>query len=250
MQGSDTGFDYTAIHMGDQRTRIMPHDQLMNYLGTISRGMGSAVIHVGNRNMNPLLPKTPEELRKFWDQGLSVIGLMPGGDRSHVIAHAAIEPLCTDPITGEQWYEFGAVWVRPDFRGKHDLKREGHRHIGLRLYQAALSQHPDKMILCTTINPAAMVVGIRMDMVAIRYSDLPSHVWNTTCCCPVEKTGVERNQNVPNCTLRSKTCFVRVTRETWERMGRPDPIELPVTPKQYAIEFPNDGVTFHSRRLN
>lgn len=246
----DQGFDFTTIHPATERTRVMPHDKLMKYFESICEGMQNAVIIVNGRNMHPLLPKSPGDLREFWDRGLSVIGFIPGGEGSHVIAHAAIEPLCIDPETGEQWYELGAVWVHPDVRGKQDLKRDGHKHIGLRLYRAILELHPDKNIMCTTINPAAMIVGARMDMVAIRYSDLPNHVWNTTCCCPTQKTGVAREQNVPNCTLRSKACFVRVTKETWERMGRPEPIALPVIPKQYPIKVPKDGVTFHSRRLN
>jgi hypothetical protein len=164
--------------------------------------------------MSPLLTKTPEELMAYWRSGLSAMAISP---TEEVLGHAALEPL----IPG--WFELGAVWAREDCRGTKGV----YKQVAARLYETLLGQNTDKNILATTINPAALGLGRRIGLVPISYNSLPREVWEATCCCPAEKTGVPRTENVPNCLLRENICFVRVTKETWQRIGTPPMIELP-----------------------
>ena len=208
--------------------------EIWRNLEIVARATKEETISVSGKTVSPLLPKQAHELYQFWKQGLSVLAFNADNE---VIGHAAIEPL----IESQNWYELGAVWVRRDHRGCGDHK---HRHVGLRLYNSLLSRHEDKNILATTVNPAAMVVGYRARMVALPYRALPINVWQTTCCCPSSKTGTL--QNVPYCQLRERSCFVRVTKQTWERLGCPAVSRLPIAlpTDRPAIVGVNDGVNF------
>lgn len=156
-----------------------------------------------------------------------------------IVGHAAVEPLT------EHWHEIGAVWTDPK-------PREGggpHRHVGLRLCSALLERHRDKCIIMTIVNPAMMVVGWRTGMVPITYDQLPEAAWRATCCCPQNKTGVPREQNVPHCALRQRTCFVQVTRETWRRLDRPVSCTLPVAPHHQSRHDPQLRHCYYPRRV-
>lgn len=210
----------------------MEDAKIHDLLSVVASATASSHIIVSGTTMAPLLHKTADELFAFWQQGLSAIAVRNG----QIVGHAAVEPLTED------WFELGAVWVHPDVRGQ-TLERNGsHPHVGLRLYQAILERHREKNILATTINAAAMVVGWRVGMVPIGYDQLPRHVWEATCCCPSQKTGVSREQNVPHCGMRQQTCFLRVTRETWNRLDRPEPCALPVRAPTTLAIIPHDDI--------
>jgi len=201
----------------------MDEQQVIRHLSVVAEATRTSSIVVGSSTMSPLLPKSTDDLYGFWRQGLSALAVKDG----LVVGHAAIEPLTAD------WFELGAVWVHPSLRGKSGAV--GNKpHVGLRIYRAILDRHREKNILATTVNAAAMIIGWRTDMVPIAYADLPRRVWVATCCCPEDKTGLPRERNVPHCPLLEKICFVRITRETWERLGRPPVGKLPIEP-------PNDG---------
>lgn len=207
----------------------MTENAIRSLLSVVAAAITSSTIVVDGVTVAPLLPKTVEDLLGFWNAGLSAIAVRDG----RVIGHAAIEPLC------DGWFELGAVWVDPSVRGAEGK----HSHVGLRLYRALLAAHREKNILATTINPAAMTVGWRVGMVPILYEQLPQEVWAATCCCPAGKTGVPRSENVPHCALKQKICFVRITSETWTRLGCPEPCRLPVgKPTEPALVVNDDIV--------
>lgn len=211
----------------------MDDRRILSFLSVVADATRSSSVVINGTTMAPLLPKTVDELYQFWRQGLSAIAICDG----QIVGHAAIEPL-----TYGLWHEIGAVWVHPDFRGRA-LANGQHPHVGFRLYRALLDRHgADMNILATTINPAAMMVGWRVGMVPLGYDQLPEHVWKATCCCPSQKTGVPREENVPRCGMRQSTCFVRVTHETWVRLGRPEPCTLPVSAPTTAATVPNDDI--------
>lgn len=210
----------------------MDDSRIRSLLAIVASATASSSIVVNGTAMAPLLPKSADDLYAFWEHGLSAIAVR----NNEIIGHAAIEPLTAG------WHELGAVWVHPSMRGRGLEGNGTHPHVGLRLYQAILERHREKNILATTINAAAMVVGWRVDMVPIGYDQLPRNVWEATCCCPSQKTGVPKAENVPHCVMRQRTCFVRVTRATWRRLNQPEPCSLPVLAPTTAATIPNDDI--------
>lgn len=146
-----------------------------------------------------LLSKTAAELRAQHREGLTAIRF----DGGLVVAHATLWPLV------DGWYEIGTVWVAPTHRG-HNLSAE--------LYRELFDAHPERNILCTTTNPAAMRVGHLVEMRGVAFSALPQRILRETCCCPRAKTGSD--DNVARCRMRDIACVVHVTKETWRRMER------------------------------
>ena len=162
-------------------------------------------ISLATREEPALLPKSADQLREQFDLGLSAIRFHDG----RPIAHATLWHLA------DGWYELGTVWVARSHRG-HDLSAE--------LYRDLFRGHPERDILATTTNPASLRIGVRVGMRCIPFCALPAAVWRETCCCPAAKTGTA--DNVASCALREKRCFVRVTEETWQRLGRPAEIDF------------------------
>lgn len=194
-------------------------------LTVVAQATQTTHIVVNGETMAPLLPKTVQQLHEFWRQGLSAVALRNGT----VVGHAAVEPL----IDG--WHELGVVWTDPRLR----THGGPHHHVGLRLVQALLARHREKNIIMTTVNGAMMTVGWRVGMVPLRYEQLPDAVWRATCCCPAQKTGTANNAK---CKLRQETCYLQVTRGTWERMGNPEPCTLPVPKPTTPVTLPNDDI--------
>ena len=56
------------------------------------------------------------------------------------------------------------------------------------------------------------------------FSHLPCNIRRATCVCPASKTGIA---NPLYCPLVDTTCFVHVSRETYERLGRPESPPFP-----------------------
>ena len=209
---------------------ISPED-LQGYLRIVAEATRNEVVTtVSGERAHPLLPKTEEELFRFWNAGGSALAILNG----EVVGHATIEPL------SEGWYEIGAVWVRKDLRGGQGGT---HHHVGYRLYKALLERHHDKFLITTTITPAIIVLGLRVGMVPVRYENLPREAWQATCVCPVEKTGVERYENVPSCKIKNTGCIVLVSQEAWRHIGQPEPHTTPVQPQGDA-QIPQDDIEF------
>jgi hypothetical protein len=115
--------------------------------------------------------------------------------------------------TGEMWYELGTFLVVPTMR----FNLSG-LPIGDVLYRMLLEQHRGKNILGTTTNHKAIKTGRRHGMQMIAFSQLPEAVRAASCICPVNKTGVNDNRY---CRIKDGLCRVRVSFNTWVRMGRP-----------------------------
>lgn len=188
------------------------------------------VVSAATKAETALLDKSVRQLYRLWRMGLSVLVL----DADTVIGHAALVPL----IPEQNWYEFGVVWIHPEYRHKS-------LRLALRLYNALLGHHQDKHVLATTTNPAALGVGWRAGMLPISYSDLPANVWRETCCCPAAKTGSGDGNNLAYCKLRERQdggCFVRITPNTYQHLGKPELIQLPVLEPTNQVIIPTDDI--------
>jgi len=152
-----------------------------------------------------LLHKTAERLRVQRAAGLSALRF----DGQNVIAHTTLWHLTNG------WYELGTVWVERTRRG---------RGLSADLYRDLFHDHPERNILSTTTNPAALRIGAKVGMRCVRFSALPRIVWTETCCCPYATTGSA--DNVASCRLRETRCFAQVTEETWLRLDRPAEIDF------------------------
>lgn len=155
-----------------------------------------------------LLPQEAENLERQHDAGLTALRF----EGEDVIAHATLWLLV------DGWYELGTVWVHSAYRG---------RGLSAELYRELFATHPHRNVLATTTNPASLHIGLQVGMRCIQYAVLPRDVWRKTCCCPPSKTGSD--DNVTRCRLRETSCFLRVTKETWTRLGSPGEIDFPRT---------------------
>ncbi len=166
-----------------------------------------------------LLSKSVEVLLAQWERGLTQVML----DGDEVIAHATLWRLIED----EDWHELGTVWVRPDRRG-HELSAQ--------LYRELFARHPGLNILATTTVAASIKIGAHVGLKMIPYNALPERIRAATCCCPRSKTGVDDNRR---CQLREQSCFVRVTSETWCRLGHPPTLWHPLLPEDIPGVLPD-----------
>lgn len=167
--------------------------------------MWADIVARATREEPALLEKTPEQLAAQHADGLTAMRFHDG----QPVAHATLWHLA------DGWYELGTVWVARSHRG-HDLSAE--------LYRDLFRGHPERDILATTTNPASLRIGLHVGMRCVPFLRLPANVWRETCCCPAAKTGSE--DNVGFCRLRESRCFVRVTEETWRRLGRPAEVDF------------------------
>jgi hypothetical protein len=173
------------------------------------------IVAEATQRENALLPKTASQLIAQWARGLTVLRF----DSDHVIGHATLWPLTRDHW-GRDWFELGTVWVHPAHRG---------HHLSAHMYVELFGNHPERNILATTTVYASILIGMRPEvgLVLVRYAALPEEVRQATCCCPAKKTGTVDNRF---CQLRDARCFVRVTRQTWERLGSPVTMSVPAPP--------------------
>lgn len=141
-----------------------------------------------------------------------------GSDWMNIAGCIVLWDLERDP-RGVMWYELGTFFVEPHWRFGYTALP-----IGDALYQTLLDLHPDKNIIGTTTNPSAIHTGMRHGMQMVSFQDLPISIHRSTCICPVEKTGTLDNMR---CPLKDAQCRVRVTMQTWERLGRPPIISYP-----------------------
>ncbi|OGL95628.1 hypothetical protein A2348_01925 [Candidatus Uhrbacteria bacterium RIFOXYB12_FULL_58_10] len=167
--------------------------------------MWADIVSQATQEEPALLRKNPDALLAQREDGLTALRFHDG----HPIAHATLWHLA------DGWYELGTVWVARSHRG-HDLSAE--------LYRDLFRDHPERNILATTTNPASLRIGIRVGMRCVPFRALPASVWRETCCCPFAKTGSD--DNVSACRQRESRCFVRVTEQTWWRLGQPAEIDF------------------------
>lgn len=141
---------------------------------------------------------------------LSTDRLIPGD--------AERRPLHNQPSSA-RWYELGTFLVIPEYR-----YGRSHLPIGDILYRYLLATNREKNILGTTTNSKAIHTGMRHGMQMIRFTQLPRGVHTATCICPVQKTGAINNAL---CRLKDQECRVRISTETWRRLGQPDLLPFP-----------------------
>lgn len=158
-----------------------------------------------------LLPQAPEVLHQAADAGLTLLAVDETADR-RIIGFCALWPLGRDEVHRE-WYEFGTVWVHPDYRHHvSDL------NVSDQLYRRTL-ERTDVCILATTTAKSAMKTGRRLKVLQrVGYDALPVEIRKATCVCPMAKTG---SVDPANCQIRDTECVVRVTGHTYEGLGRP-----------------------------
>lgn len=167
--------------------------------------MWAEIVARATREEPALLVKSPGALIAQHAEGLTALRF----HEDQPIAHATLWHLA------EGWYELGTVWVARTHRG-HNLSAE--------LYRDLFREHPNRDVLATTTEPASLRIGMRVGMRCISFTALPKAVWRETCCCDRVKTGSD--DNVRFCQLRQSRCFVRVTEETWLRLGSPPEVDF------------------------
>jgi len=167
-----------------------------------------------------LLSQTPENIKRaaVEDRFLVAADFNYQGSSVAIIGFCALWPLGHDD-QNQPWYEFGSVWVHPEYRWQ-----QSGIPISDTLYVKMLDSHAAWNILATTTNHHAVGVGRRVGLRHVGYDALPPDVRHATCCCPKEKIGTA---DPKNCSLRGTKCFVRVPIPTHERMGLPTILPFP-----------------------
>lgn len=158
-----------------------------------------------------LLTKTRKELEPAAQQGHVLIAVDVLADH-RVVGGIVLWDLDVDEHN-QMWYELGTFFVHPSYRFHHT-----HIPIGDTLYARLLNENQGKNILGTTANIHAIHTGARHGMQMIQFSDLPERIRHATCICPSSKTGAINNVH---CLLRDEICRVRVSHDTWVRLGSP-----------------------------
>ena len=161
-----------------------------------------------------LLPHQAEILRAANATGRVIIAIDLEA-HARIVGCIVLWPLYINIRDEAEWNELGTVFVIPEYRysANRDLK------IADTLYRRMLKAFPHEQILATTTNPSALKSGERAGLKHPGFRVLPDEVRDATCVCPKEKTGVD---NPRDCPLRDTRCFVRVSPETWQRLGQPD----------------------------
>ncbi len=135
-----------------------------------------------------LLPQSPINLLKQFLSGLSVVITANG----LIIAHVTLWRL------EENWYEYGTIWVHPDYR-QHGLAKQILIHV--------LKEHPGKNILATTTNDVVKKLNTEVGLNLLAFDKLPKRVHAETCICSENKTGTKNNLD---CQLKDGKCSLFV----------------------------------------
>ena len=166
-----------------------------------------------------LLQKTREDLEPAARHGLVTIAI-DTAQSGRLVGCIVLWELERDQM-GAMWYELGTFLVVSDHRfkarGPHAMP------IGDVLTRHILEEHADKMIMCTTTNPAAAHTFIRDGMRVVSFHALPSNVHQATCICPSSKTGATNNRF---CRIKNGPCYAFTSHNTWESMGCPATLPL------------------------
>ncbi|MFC1787967.1 hypothetical protein ACFLZY_02000 [Patescibacteria group bacterium] len=164
-----------------------------------------------------LLSQSTNDIAKASKDGRVIIAV-DQANPTRLVGCAIVWNLTRDEH-GQIWYELGTLFVIPEYR---------YPVLGMsvadKMYRVLLKTFAKINILATTTSARAAKVGLRNNLVHIRFDDLPQIAHTVTCCCPATKTGVTDNSL---CPLKGKNCFARITHETWQRLGYPDIIPFP-----------------------
>lgn len=170
------------------------------------------------REEEHLLPQNPGSLRAAAEEG-HVLLVVDRDAENRVVGCGVLWPLVVSSI--DPWYELGTIFVIREYR----YGSIG-QPISDGIYRRIFETFPELNILATTTNEAAKHAGQRNGMIRIRFSVLYEKVRVATCVCPIMKTGVRDNRF---CRFRDNACNVRLSKETWKRMGSPEPQPLVFT---------------------
>jgi hypothetical protein len=182
-------------------------------LSTLKLGWETRLAQI-TRDEEHLLTKTSDDFRRTAKEGYIIVATDLYAE-GMVIGCITLWSLGTDH-SGREWFELGSFVLHPEYRfGQTGMP------IGDTLYQMLLLQHRDKNIIGTTTNPHAIHTGQRHGMIMTSFFALPTSIHQATCVCPMEKTDVERERNARSCVIKNSACRIRMTTQTWERMGRP-----------------------------
>ena len=160
-----------------------------------------------------LLPQTREAIREAALKNHFLVVIDTVATAKNCIVGFCGLWLLRDDEHNRVWYEFGSVWVHPDYRWK-----SSGIPVSDEMYHAMLDRHSSLNILATTTNRHAIQVGQRVGLHRVQYKRLPVVIQAATCCCPAEKRKTEENGE---CELRDTECLVRVPLTTYVRLGSP-----------------------------
>ncbi len=197
----------TMLARGKIRYTFFPTEQLGPFWAeTLARNI---------QNEPHLLPHNPATLRDA-ASGKRLI-VVYDKENDLLVGCAAMWPL------GESdegiWFRFGTMFVIEPYRYRCSGMK-----IADEMYRRMLNMFSQANVLATTTNRVAVHAGLRAGLVRVRYEDLPCNIRRATCVCPASKTGIA---NPLYCPLVDTTCFVHVSRETYERLGRPESPPFP-----------------------
>ena len=165
-----------------------------------------------SRHQPHLLPQKPEALRGANEAGRVVIAIDAAAN-SQVVGCIVLWELDVTSH-GASWFELGTVVVVDGYRHRDNPTL----FIADALYAQMLGAFPGVNILATTTNESALKSGERAGLKHPGFRVLPPDVQAGTCICPHSKTGVDDPRL---CPLRDQSCFMRVSEETWQRLGHP-----------------------------
>jgi hypothetical protein len=126
-----------------------------------------------------MLPKKPEEVKKIYKEGLSVIAVNPENS-DQVISHAALYPFGLEKIFGIELYEFGSWIVHPNFRHHRINGLTIGELIGAELLTLAYGNP----VIATVKRQNTMKAFIKLGFVTLPYSEYPITT-ALTCVCPI-----------------------------------------------------------------
>ncbi|MBI4437819.1 hypothetical protein HY631_02610 [Candidatus Uhrbacteria bacterium] len=167
-----------------------------------------------------LLPRTREVFESATRHGRLIVAV-DAREHNRAVGCVALWELARDGLD-TPWYELGTFVVDPEYR--YRAQGEKAMPMGDMLYRLMLERHRRLNILATATNPSEIKTGMRHEMKMLRFQMLPIKVHRASCVCPKDRTQVDNNMI---CPLRNKACRVRVTKETWARMGYPSTLSYP-----------------------
>jgi GNAT superfamily N-acetyltransferase len=143
-----------------------------------------AVFSLFIRQEKHLLPQSAANLWQQYWRGLSVVIR----ERGIIVAHVTLWPL------QDNWYEYGTIWVHPDYR-RHGLAKK--------ILTKLLNENQDKQILATTTNDIVKRLNVEVDLSLQPFETLPQAIHRLTCVCPIEKRGTD---DYRLCARKNKEC--------------------------------------------
>jgi len=126
-----------------------------------------------------MLPKTPDQLKKIYQSGLSAVAVNPQNP-NQVIGHAALYPFDIKKILGIELYEFGSWIVDPNFRHH----RINCLTIGELIGKELLATANGNPVIATVKRENTLKAFQRLGFRSLSYSQYPV-ITSLTCVCPI-----------------------------------------------------------------